>query len=112
MVLRALILLVFSFAIVNIVRAQVKYNRVVFKPSPYIEYHANGNIYKKGFVNADKQFVDTLTIFFPSEKLFMTAVYDNGVPNGVCIHYNEDGSISREGEYVQGKKEGLWVYNN
>ncbi|MBR9777632.1 MAG: hypothetical protein GYB55_22450 [Cytophagales bacterium] len=112
MVLRALILLAFSFAIVSLVQAQVKYNRVVFKPSPYVEYHANGNIYKKGFVNANKQFVDTLAIFFPSEKLSMTAVYDNGVPNGLCIHYNKDGSISREGLYVQGKKDGLWVYNN
>ena len=112
MVLRALILLVFSFAIVSLVQAQVKYNRVVFKPSPYVEYHANGNIYKKGFVNANKQFVDTLTIFFPSEKISMTAVYDNGVPNGLCIQYNEDGSISREGLYVQGKKDELWVYNN
>jgi antitoxin component YwqK of YwqJK toxin-antitoxin module len=111
-ILRFLTLIFFSFFILNSSYAQVKYERVTFKPEPYVEYHKNGKVHKKGYINSKREFVDTLKVYNPSGKLAMTAVYDKGVPQGKCVHYREDGSISMEGIYVEGKKEGLWRYRN
>jgi len=112
MTLRSLTLVLLAFFILNSSYAQVTYQRVTFKPDPYIEYHKNGKVYKQGYINSKRQFVDTLKVYNPSGKLAMTAVYDKGVPQGQCVHYREDGSISMKGLYVKGKKDGLWTYPN
>lgn len=96
----------------NRVKTKLTYNRVVFKPEPHIEYYPNGKVHKNGFVNANNQFVDTLEVFNTAGTLIMKAVYDDGIPDGPYVHYKEDGSVSMEGRYLKGKKDGLWKYHN
>ena len=42
----------------------------------------------------------------------MRTTYQNGVKHGEFVWLREDGDVYEEGEYVNGEKEGVWVYDD
>ena len=48
--------------------------------------------------------------FYQSGKLLRTENFYNGLQDGVMTEYDEQGNIITQGDYLEGKKEGKWIY--
>lgn len=77
---------------------------VTHKSVPFSTYHANGEIHEKGYRNAKEQLVGKLQTYYTSGTLKSEMHYFNGVLQGDCTHYNEEGTIKMQGKYAKGKK--------
>lgn len=98
------------------------------------EFHANGQLKSIGkYVNGIK--VGEWKFFFENGKMFETGKYDNrgreqgkwmwyysdgnvrresnfynGLEDGNFVEYNDSGAVITKGQYLEGLKEGTWVY--
>ena len=50
--------------------------------------------------------------WFLNGEIESRTLYKNGLKNGKYLLYSEKGSIVWEGNYVDGYKDGKWIYNN
>jgi antitoxin component YwqK of YwqJK toxin-antitoxin module len=48
--------------------------------------------------------------YYQSGKLLRKEYFYNGLPDGLLTEYTEEGLIITKGDYIEGKKEGTWIY--
>jgi antitoxin component YwqK of YwqJK toxin-antitoxin module len=82
------------------------------KNGRFISYTFENGIYTKvstgTYKNGLEQGLDTM--FFPSEKVYLTRTYVNDEESGQSTEYYENGKIKEQGLLKGFYKEGLWTY--
>jgi len=79
---------------------------------PYKRYATNGIVditctYKNGRLEGLKSQFNTYT---GKQQLSTKEFYKNDLRNGEAVYYNVDGTILKQGLYVNDKKEGVWKF--
>lgn len=76
---------------------------------PFVEYHANGKIWKQGKCD-DGMPVGEWKFFSENGTLVKTGEYtDDGLPDGPWTYTREDGKKYKVDQWKQGKKHGEWL---
>ena len=77
---------------------------------PYVSYHDNGNLYRKG--NRKNGKWEGLWVnYYRNGQLFSEETYKNGKKDGPYVMYHKNGQVMSKGTYKDGKKEGPWVWH-
>lgn len=72
-------------------------------------YYPNGQLEQTGSYKAGK-LEGEWNWFYSSGKPLRKEFFIDGLADGMLTEYDEDGNIITEGDYIEGKKEGLWFY--
>lgn len=72
-------------------------------------YHANGKTEQTGKYNKQGKPEGVWRWYFPDGQLLREEEYRRGLHDGVSVTYDETGMVIEEGEFVNGKEEGLWI---
>jgi len=74
----------------------------------YEYYHENGKLAREGIYKDDYGnglFID----YYETGIKHRECIHKNGLPYGNFIEYFNDGTKWEEGQYIDGKREGLWI---
>ncbi|HOU97761.1 MAG TPA: hypothetical protein PLP65_02840 [Bacteroidales bacterium] len=75
----------------------------------WIYYYQNGTIEQKGKYKKGK--IDgKWTWFYPNQKVWREEYYELGKEEGSFIEYNDTGKVILKGQYTEGERTGLWIY--
>lgn len=61
--------------------------------------------------NRDFKIISETFFHGDCNKIFRKNTYQNGVLNGISVTYKPNGEIWDKGEYLDGEKTGLWIFN-
>ena len=69
----------------------------------------------KSFIYQKGEFIDgvstgRLTNFYPDGKIMATVVFEAGLQQGEFVGYDAKGRVETLGKYINGKKEGEWLF--
>jgi TonB family protein len=59
----------------------------------------NYEFYREGKLNEDGYFIDTVFLFYPSDKPFGREIYKDTFLNGPYVYYHENGKVKEKGIY-------------
>ena len=80
------------------------------KTGKWIYYYSNGQMEQAGEYTSKGLPTGEWKWYYASGKLLREEIFDNGLEEGMLIEYSETGKIVTKGLYVQGLKEGEWIY--
>jgi antitoxin component YwqK of YwqJK toxin-antitoxin module len=92
-------------------RAEGKYNDGK-RVGEWVFYHENGNIEQTGYYNDFGEYDGTWRWYYASGELLREEEWFNGLLDGYLVEYAEDGTVITEGDYIEGREEGLWKYQS
>ena len=76
----------------------------------WVFYHNNEKIEQKGIYDRNGKAQGVWKWFYESGNLLLEENYRNNLVDGVMIEYSDSGKVITKGEFLDGQKEGVWLY--
>lgn len=73
-------------------------------------YHVSGKIDQQGKYDKRGRPIGDWKWFYDSGQALREESYMDGIRNGIMIEYDEKGNTITQGEYIDGLKEGKWIF--
>lgn len=90
-------------------RAKGNYNEGL-RIDLWMFYHSNGKIEQKGkYMKGEKPHGDWIW-YHPNGEIWREEGFWKGKEEGMAVEYNDTGGVVSKGEYIDGKKDGIWFY--
>ena len=77
---------------------------------PWMFFHANGKEEQKGEYDKKGRAQGPWKWYYESGNLLREEIYVNDLQEGIMIEYSDTGNVITKGEYIEGLKEGKWIY--
>jgi len=74
-------------------------------------YHPNGQLEQIGSYNKEGKEDGQWTWYYANGNLLREESYFNGMIDGHSVEYEKDGTVIAEGDYIEDRRNGNWVFN-
>ncbi len=74
-------------------------------------FYPNGTLEQKGMYSKTGKPHGEWLWFYPSGNLMRQEMYWGGKPDGMMTEYSDSATIIAQGNFVEGKEDGEWIYN-
>jgi antitoxin component YwqK of YwqJK toxin-antitoxin module len=81
-----------------------------FKTGTWEYYHRNGSLEQKGSYDSKGKPVGEWQWYYDNGSLLRVENYRNGLNDGLLTEKDDQGKIITQGDYLDGKEEGKWVF--